>query len=96
MPKFSVQALKRVFMHVSHLPPPHFDFKKSFYRRIGFLSKYYGGTLETCLNVRFRLRNARLCMSQAFPHHILILKKLKSNWFFYQNMVGEDLRHDQT
>ena len=39
-------------------------------------SKYDGGRPETCINVRFRAWNARLCMSQVFPHHSLILKKI--------------------
>ena len=54
MQKRAFHALKRVFMHVSGLPLPHFDFKKIIYRRIGFLSKFYGIELETCINVRFR------------------------------------------
>ena len=33
-----------------------------------------GGRPETCINVRFRAWNARLCMFQVFPHHILIIK----------------------
>ena len=36
-------------------------------------------------------------MSQVFPHHILILKKIyKAFGFLNQNMTGEDQRHTQT
>ena len=105
-----------------------------------FLSKSGGGSPETCINVRFRPWNARLCMFQDFPHHILIIKliykvfgfinkiwwgkswnthkrafqtlkrtfmhvsglpppyfdtktKYFINKFYYQNMVGEVLKH---
>ena len=75
MLKRAFQALKRVLMHVSGLPSPYFDFKKIVFRVIGFLSNYYRGTLETCLNVRFGLRNAGLCMSKVFSHQFLFKKK---------------------
>ena len=38
------------------------------------LSKYGKGKPETSINVRFRAWNARLCMLQVFPYHILIEK----------------------
>ena len=48
------QALKRTFMHVSGLPPPYFVKKKQFLKYLVLLSKYGGGSPETCINVRFR------------------------------------------
>ena len=72
MHKRAFQALKRTFMHVSDLPPSYFDFKKLIIYKLVFLSKYGGGRPDTCINVRFRPRNARLCMSQVFAHLILI------------------------
>ena len=75
MHKHAFQGLKRTFLHVSGLPLPYFDNKtKNFIKFLVWLSKYGGGRPETCINVRFRPWNARLCMSQIFPHHILIIK----------------------
>ena len=74
MHKRAFQGLKRTFMHVSGLPPPYFDNKTNFIKYLVLLSKYGGGSPETCINVRFRAWNARLCMFQDFPHHILIIK----------------------
>ena len=38
----------------------------------GFLSKYDEVRPEACIKVRFRPWNAHLCISQVFPHHVLI------------------------
>ena len=93
MHKRAIQALKRTFMHVSCLPTPYFDNKTKYFIN-QFLSEYGGERPETCINVRFMPWNARLIMSQVFPHHILIKKLIyKVFGFFYRNMVGEDLRH---
>ena len=54
--------------------PPYFDKKNQILYKLVLLSKYGGGRPERCINVRFRPWNARLCMSQVFPHHILIIK----------------------
>ena len=94
MHKRAFQALKRTFMHVSGLPPPYFDNKNQILYELVLLSKYGGGSPETCINVRFRALNVRLCMFQDFPRHILIVKLIyKVFGFFYQNMVGEVLKH---
>ena len=74
MHKRAFQALKRTFMHVSGLPPPYFDNKNQILCKLVLLSKYGGGSPETCINVRFRAWNVRLCMFQDFPRHILIVK----------------------
>ena len=52
MHKRAFQTLKRTFTQVSGLHPAYFDLKN----RIGksFKSKYGGGRLEACINVRFR------------------------------------------
>ena len=71
MRKRAFQGPKRTFMHVSGLPPPYYGSKNQILYKSVLLSKYDGGRPETCRNVRFRLRNARLCMSQVFPHHFL-------------------------
>ena len=42
MHKRAFQALKRTFMRVSGLPPPHFDLKKLNFKVFGFLIKYGG------------------------------------------------------
>ena len=75
MRKRAFQGLKPTCMHVSDHPPPYFDIKKKqkLYKLV-LLSKYGGGRPETCINVRLRPLNARLCLSQFFPHHILIIK----------------------
>ena len=91
MHKRAFQALKRTFRHVSGLPLSYFD-KKSIYKFL-LLSKNAGGRPETCINVRFRAWNARLCMSQVFPQDIMIIKLVIKILVYYQNMVGEDLRH---
>ena len=71
MHKRSFQDLKRKFMLVSGLPH-HILVNERISKLIGFLSKSGGGRPETCINVRFRPRNAHLCMSQVFTHHILV------------------------
>ena len=76
MHKRAFQGLKRTFMHVSGLLSAYFDLKNQKLYKLVFLSKYAGRRPETCINVRFRAWNARLCMSQVFPQHILI-RKLK-------------------
>ena len=76
MHKRAFQGLKRTFIHVSGLPR-HILITKSIYKAIDFLkSKSGGGRPEICLNVRFRSWNARLCKSQVFPHHNLIIKTI--------------------
>ena len=55
MYKRAFQALKRMFMHVSGLPPSYFDKKKKqfFYKLFFFLIKILWGRPETCINMRF-------------------------------------------
>ena len=50
------QALKRMFIHVSDLPPPYFDFKKKqFIKYLVFLKSKLGGVRpDTYINMRFR------------------------------------------
>ena len=43
MHKRAFQGLKRTFIHVSGLPPPYFENKKSFCRVIGFFFKTWWG-----------------------------------------------------
>ena len=74
MHKRAFQGLKRTFMHVSGLLSAYFDLKNQKLYKLVFLSKYAGRRPETCINVRFRAWNARLCMSEFFPQHILIRK----------------------
>ena len=76
MHKRAFQGLKRTFMQVIGLPTPFFDNKTNLKSNLFFKSKSGGGRPGTCINVRFRPRNALLCMSQVFPHHILINKKI--------------------
>ena len=54
MHKRAFQDLKLTFMHVSGLPPPYFDRKKTKYLIKFFFSKYGKERPETCINVRFR------------------------------------------
>ena len=55
MHKRAFQGLKRMFMHISGLPPPYFDKKLIIIvYKLVLLSKYGGGRPETCINVRFR------------------------------------------
>ena len=77
MRKRMFESLKRTFMQVSGLPPTYFDVKTHLKSNWFFLSKSGGRRPEKCINVRFRPRNAYLCMSQVFPHNILI--KIKNN-----------------
>ena len=67
MHKLAFQGLKHTFMHVSGLPLPYFDLKNEFIKILVFHQIMLCGTLETCINMRFRAWNARLCMSQVFP-----------------------------
>ena len=53
MHKRAIQALKRMFMHVSGLFPTYL-IKKLIYKLFGFFLKDGGGRPETCINVRFR------------------------------------------
>ena len=54
MHKRSFQALKCTVMQVSILPH-HILIKKTNYLQISFFkSKYGGGSLDICINVRFR------------------------------------------
>ena len=70
MHKRALKGLKRTLMHILGFPY-HILIKKTI-----FFSnqKYHRRRPEICINVRFRAWNARFCMSQVFPHHILILK----------------------
>ena len=52
------------------------------------LSKNGGGRPETCVNVRFRPWNARLCMFQVFAHHILIIKLIYKVFSFLSEYGG--------
>ena len=74
MPERAFEGMKRTFMHVSGFPPPYFGNKTKYFFKLVISSKYGGGRPETWINVRFRPWNARLCMFQVFPHHILIVK----------------------
>ena len=63
---------KRAFMLFSELLPPFLIETKNL-KKIGFFYLKYGGwSPETSINVCFRAWNARLCMSQILPRHILI------------------------
>ena len=73
MHKREFQGLKRTFMHVSGFPQ-HILIKNQKLYKLVLFSKYAAGRPETCINERFRAWKARLCMSQVFPKHILIIK----------------------
>ena len=73
MHKRAFWSLNRTFIHVSGLPLPYFD-DKLIYKVSSFIIKIWWGKPETSMNVRFRPLNARLCMFQVLPHHILIIK----------------------
>ena len=53
MHKRAFRGLIRTFIHVSCLSPPYFDKKPITLSNVFFKSKYGGGRLETCINVRF-------------------------------------------
>ena len=88
MHKRAFQTLKRTFMHVSGLLPPCFDLKELIYKVFGFLSNDGRERPETCINVRFRPWNARLCMSQLFFRHILIKKLIYKEFGFLSKDGG--------
>ena len=88
MRKHAFQGLKRMFIHVSGLPPPYFDKKTKYFINWFFLSKYGWGRSETSINVRFRPWKAGSCMSQVFPHHILMKKKFYKLIGFLSKYVG--------
>ena len=95
MHKRAFQALKRTFMHVSGLPPPYFDLKKTNFFNWFFESKYGGGRPETCIKRAFQdLKRTFMHVSGLPPPYFdkkpIAIYKLV---FLNQNMVEEDLRH---
>ena len=94
MHKRTFQSLKHTFMRVSSLPQSCFD------KKTKYLMKFF---FQIHNMVGEDMIHALTCVSGPETHVYACLRSspaffdnktnLKSFWFYYQNKLGEDLRH---